>query len=91
MCASCVVGWESRWEVVKRFGAVSAGGMESRKVVDVPRERMASPGVDSAMTVAGLSPVKGAMPHSRNTDRQHIQSRVGWNCLPGLKPQRSTQ
>ena len=64
MCASGVVGWERRWEVVNRFGADSAGGMESRKVVGVPRDRMASPGLESAMTVAGLSPVNGAMPQS---------------------------
>ena len=64
MCASWVVGCERRWEVVNRFGAVSAGGIERRNVVEVPRERMASPGVESAMTVAGLSPVNGAMPQS---------------------------
>ena len=50
--------------MVKRFGAVSAGGIESRRVVDVPSERMASPGVERATTVAGLSPVKGAIWHS---------------------------
>ena len=49
---------------MNRFGAVSAGGIERRNVVEVPRERMASPGVESAMTVAGLSPVNGAMPQS---------------------------
>ena len=35
--------------------------MESKKVVDVPRERTASPGADRDITVAGLSPVKEAM------------------------------
>ena len=35
--------------------------MESKKVVDVPRDRMASPGADRDITVAGLSPVKEAI------------------------------
>ena len=65
MWASWVVGWESRWEVVKRLGAEEVGGMERRRVVEVPRERMASPGEERATTVAGLSPVKGAMRQSR--------------------------
>lgn len=34
--------------------------METSKVVDVPRERMASPGFDSVTIVDGLSPVNGA-------------------------------
>ena len=65
MCASGVVGCESRWEEVKRFGGVSVGGMLRRRVVEVPSDRMASPGDESATTVAGLSPVKGAMRQSR--------------------------
>ena len=40
------------------------GGIESNRVVDVPRERIASPGADSATTVAGLSPVNGAITQS---------------------------
>lgn len=38
-------------------------GMESRKVVEVPSDSMASPGVERAITLAGLSPVKGAIIH----------------------------
>lgn len=38
--------------------------MESKKVVEVPRDSIASPGVDRAITLAGLSPVKGAIRHS---------------------------
>lgn len=74
MCASIVVGWESRCEVVKRFGAESEGGMDRRKVVEVPSDRMASPGVESAMTVAGLSPVNGAMIHSRRVEEVERQA-----------------
>ena len=53
-----------------RFGGVDGetvergGGMERSSVVEVPRERIASPGAESATTVAGLSPVKGAIIHS---------------------------
>lgn len=64
MWASGVVGCESKWEVVNRFGGVEVGGMERRRVVEVPRDRMASPGDDKATTVAGLSPVKGAIKQS---------------------------
>lgn len=46
--------------MVNRFGGSEVGGMERRSVVEVPRERMASPGEDNAITVAGLSPVNGA-------------------------------
>lgn len=38
--------------------------MESRKVVEVPSDSIASPGVERAIAVAGLSPVKGAIRHS---------------------------
>ena len=66
MWASYVVGWANRWEDVKRFGAVSpVGGIERRKVVEVPRDKMASPGLDKATTVAGLSPVNGATMQSK--------------------------
>lgn len=40
------------------------GGMESKKVVEVPSDIIASPGVERAITLAGLSPVKGATRHS---------------------------
>ena len=45
------------------FGGFADGGMESRKVVEVPSDIIASPGVERAITVAGLSPVKGATRH----------------------------
>ena len=45
---------------MKRAGGVSEGDIARRKVVDVPSESTASPGVDSATIVAGLSPVKEA-------------------------------
>lgn len=45
---------------MNRFGGVREGGIESRYVVEVPRESSASPGKESATTVAGLSPVNGA-------------------------------
>ena len=59
---------------MKRFGAESEGGMDRRKVVEVPSDRMASPGVESAMTVAGLSPVNGAMIHSRRVEEVERQA-----------------
>lgn len=40
------------------------GGMESMKVVEVPSDIIASPGVERAITLAGLSPVNGATIHS---------------------------
>lgn len=46
--------------MVNRLGGVSAGGMESKNVVDVPSESNASPGAERETTVAGLSPVNGA-------------------------------
>ena len=49
---------------VDKVAVERGGGMERSNVVDVPRERIASPGAESATTVAGLSPVKGAMMHS---------------------------
>lgn len=50
---------------MKRLGGVPVGGIESNRVVDVPSERMASPGADRATTVAGLSPVNGAITHAK--------------------------
>jgi hypothetical protein len=64
MCASGSVGWARRWDVVRRAGGVEDGGMARRSVVDVPRERIASPGLESETIDAGLSPVKGATPQS---------------------------
>ena len=76
--------------MVKRLGAVSAGGIERRRVVDVPRERMASPGVERATTVAGLSPVKGAIWHSTPVVSSCAESSEEHGS-PALKPQRCTQ
>ena len=56
--------------MVKRLGGESAGGIDNRNVVDVPNERRASPGKDSATTVAGLSPVKGEMIQSAEMNHQ---------------------
>ena len=39
--------------------------MDKRKVVDVPSESKASPGAERETTVAGLSPVNGAMTQAR--------------------------
>jgi len=60
MYAPGSVGCARRCEVVTRFGGVSEAGMERSRVVEVPRERTASPGAANEITVAGLSPVKGA-------------------------------
>lgn len=46
------------------FGGVVDGGIESRRVVEVPRDRRASPGAENETTVAELSPVKGAIKQS---------------------------
>jgi hypothetical protein len=46
--------------VVKRAGGVLDRDIARRKVVEVPSESTASPGVESVTIVAGLSPVKGA-------------------------------
>lgn len=64
MEASSSVGCARRWEEVKRFGGILDGGMSRRSVVEVPREIIASPRVESETVEAGLSPVKGAMAHS---------------------------
>ena len=62
------------------FGGFAAGGMESKKVVDVPSDIIASPGVERAITLAGLSPVKGATIHSTSSSSS---SQV--RCEPGIK------
>ena len=59
--------------MVKRTGASFVGGMERRRVVEVPRDTMASPGLDKATTVAGLSPVNGAI---RQSVHRHIRKAV---------------
>jgi hypothetical protein len=45
---------------------MSEAGIERSRVVEVPRERTASPGVANEITVAGLSPVNGATPQPRD-------------------------
>ena len=78
---------------MKRLGGVPAGGIERRNVVEVPKERMASPGAESAMTVAGLSPVNGA-----TTQPGHWLVECGVSLshtpftegIPGSNPHRST-
>lgn len=57
------------------FGGFVDGGIESKKVVDVPSDIIASLGVERAITLAGLSPVKGAMIHSVHT---------GWEVKQGV-------
>lgn len=46
------------------LGGFADRGIESRKVVEVPSDSIASPGVERAIAVAGLSPVNGAIRHS---------------------------
>lgn len=47
-------------------GAVcDGGGIDTSSVVEVPRERIASPGDDNMTIVDGLSPVNGATMQSR--------------------------
>jgi hypothetical protein len=65
---------------VNILGGVSAGGIERRNVVDVPSDRSASPGAESATTVAGLSPVNGATMHSKV---ESFVNDVFWNVLLG--------
>jgi len=45
--------------VVVRLGGDEDGGIDINKVVDVPRDKIASPGDENETTVEGLSPVKG--------------------------------
>jgi len=66
---------------VSLFGGFADGGIESKKVVDVPRDNIASPGVERAITLAGLSPVKGAtrQPVSNSWSGQAISKlRIKW-------------
>ena len=55
--------------MVNLFGGFVEGSMENRKVVEVPSDIIASPGLERAITPAGLSPVKGATIHSVPTVR----------------------
>ena len=75
---------------MNRLGGASAGGIERRNVVEVPRERRASPGADSAITVAGLSPVNGATIQSKISFNPGIQDavygRYTWMESPFLNP-----
>ena len=57
-------------------GTVSeGGGMDTSKVVDVPSERIASPGEDNVTIVDGLSPVNGATMQSERTASQRTCGR----------------
>lgn len=55
-----------RCDVMNRFGGVDADGIASRRVVEVPSDNMASPGVKSPATVVELSSVNGATIQSNN-------------------------
>lgn len=73
------------------LGGVSDGGMERRNVVDVPRERSASPGAETATTVAGLSPVNGATTQSsiavvNEEFSEVILEKLTWIESPPLGP-----
>lgn len=76
-------------------GMVSeGGGIETSRVVDVPSERIASPGEESVTIVDGLSPVKGATTQSKackQRTRQHLPFAVSKeDTVPGEKWYRST-
>lgn len=56
-----MVGWLKRWYSIDGWYV----GVAMRSVVDVPRDTIASMGLNgSARIVAGLSPVKGQIAHS---------------------------
>jgi hypothetical protein len=84
------VGWERRWEDVNLFGGFVDGGMESRRVVEVPSDSIASPGRERAITLAGLSPAKGAIRHSVSNGTSGQEKRLTKNreqiYEPGWKP-----
>ena len=46
--------------MVVRAGDEAAGGIDINSVVEVPRDKIASPGDERDTTVDGLSPVNGA-------------------------------
>ena len=58
------VGCASMCEFVVHSGGSGEGGIETRRVVEVPRDRMASPGEERETMEDGLSPVNGAMTQS---------------------------
>ena len=63
------VGCANMWDAVEHVGGGTVsdgGGIDTSRVVDVPRERMASPGFERVTIVDGLSPVNGATIHSTN-------------------------
>jgi hypothetical protein len=45
--------------VVVQLGGSLEGGIETKRVVEVPKESIASPGDESITMEEGLSPVKG--------------------------------
>ena len=55
------------------------GGMENRKVVEVPSDIIASPGVERAIALAGLSPVKGATRHSVSNGLSERPGKREWD------------
>lgn len=69
---------------------MSDGDIARRRVVEVPSESTASPGVDSATIVAGLSPVKAATRQSDvHLSTCTLQARLRYH-LPGWSPHRLT-
>jgi hypothetical protein len=46
-------------EVIVHVGGSGEGGMETKSVVDVPSDKIASPGDESITIDEGLSPVNG--------------------------------
>lgn len=60
MCPPGVVGCASMCELVVHSGGSAEGGIDTRRVVEVPSDRMASPGEESDTIEDGLSPVNGA-------------------------------
>lgn len=70
------------------FGGFADGGMDSKKVVEVPSESIASPDVERAITLAGLSPVNGATRHSVSNGlrgQAGSKSKIEMS-IPGGKP-----
>lgn len=76
---------------MNRFGGVSDDGAERRKVVEVPKERIASPGRENETRVAGLSPVNDPTMHSVNNDQRIVvemdaKYRPTWIETPSSHP-----
>lgn|ERR1700722_7911544 len=70
-------------------GTVSAAGIDRRKVVDVPNERIASPAAEKGTIVAGLSPVNGVTIQSAHHNMSN-KGKIQIKDKPGLKPHRLT-